>query len=203
MVKRLSRQILILILLSGASSAQIPQGARHWLEKPPIQSRLDEREILVLCNRASDSWKLKGAGRVSLPEEFLEAKLVAFEELKELTDLVKEARWEPKTQKLQVRFEGWGFAGTSTLKIDFRAQQNLLNFEIIEGAFLGMKGHLEYRAAKQDSWQLEFYGEYSGKFLGFFDFFAPIAVEGVLDYVATSTRSRWEKEYARSLAHKK
>ncbi|MCE3011410.1 MAG: hypothetical protein LW875_12450 [Proteobacteria bacterium] len=203
LVKRLSWGSLVLMLVGSLGFAQNPTEARKWLEKQALQVRLAQREILVVCHRESLLWDLKGAGQVAVPEAFLEAKMMAFEELKELTELIQEVHWDSRAQKLKLKFEGWGLRGNSLLQIDFRPKGNLLSFEIVEGAFLGFKGHLEYRAAKDQVQQLAFYGKYHGKFWGFFDFFAPIAVEGVLDYVATSTRSRWEKDYARSLAHKK
>ena len=172
-----------------------------WLTKPELIKKLNERRIITSVRKIDSNWWMKAAGRTRAPRDFLYEFSQDYERLGQLKDIFQKVEYDKLTKVLRVEQKFLGRVLISQLFLEAQKENDhrFIFFEMINGPFKGSQGIVEFSdiPGQQNVTEVATVSRAVGELKWVPDFAFAMAVEGVMDIVASSMRNLAEEEWAK------
>jgi hypothetical protein len=175
-----------------------------WRKKPELLKKLrDERDVLVSVKREDLEhppgflrFTMAGAGVVARPKEHCFRVSQNYPKLKEISDHFKTVSYDSNTDQLFLITEALGYQARMILKMtpveeDWRSE---LQFEVVWGAFKGMKGVLGFEELAPGKTEVSIQAKYEASELPLPRILMGFALEVITQKVAEKMRSYIETQ---------
>lgn len=193
---------LFVLLFSNQGEAlkQAP-ALPFWKAKEKVYRRIqEERAIVVAVHtdpiKSGDQLVINGGGQISTPITFAFQQALIFDNLKEVSDYVKEVRSE--NGQLFVRSKAYGYEAAMWLKIQSTPSSGI-HFEVVRGTLKGLRGDLHFDKVTSSKTEIGISGQYDYVKFPIAKIFAEFGIEVVLQRMAIRLRSLIEDRYLSSL----
>jgi hypothetical protein len=193
-----------LFLLALASPVSADSSLPFWKAKEKIYHRIQEERAIVVAvhtDKIKDGETLVfgGGGQMSTPLEFAYQQAMQFENLKSVTDYIKEIRTE--NDRLFVRASAFGYDASMWLKLVPTPHRNI-HYEVVEGTLKGLQGDIHLEKIETIKTEIGISGHYDYVRFPIPRLFAEFGMEVVLQRMAVRLRSMLEEKYRNSLSGK-
>jgi hypothetical protein len=201
--------LALLLLLGGgllhASTATTPAVVKpFWQSKPRVFERVvEQREIVVLvANEKSEKppsvLRLQGGGYVRQHPRRVFSEVQNYHSLKDLSDYVREVRFDAEKQQVFLHTEAFGYHARMTMKVtpEELPGSRRLHFVVVEGNFKGMTGAFTFEDFKSGQTLMGFDARYEHVKLPMPAFFVEFGLEVILQKMAGRMRTFLEKASA-------
>jgi hypothetical protein len=167
--------------------------AAFWRNKENVMRKITEdRTIVVSVNAKKRDAKMSnldmvGGGLTRQYHHVAFAKAQKYENLKKVSDHIREVRWDAAKSELYVHTEAFRYHARMRMRIRTvspTAEVAQIHFEVIEGNFKGMVGLFSFEKFKAQSCLMGFQSRYVYEKLPMPNFFVEFGLELVLQKVA-------------------
>ena len=186
-----------------------------WKAKEKIYRRIqEERAVVVAVHTEALSENPKhteafpeggqtlvfgGGGQISTPLMFTYEQALQFENLKSVTDYIKEIRTEG--DRLFIRANAFSYEANMWLKLTPTPHRNI-HFEVVQGTLKGLRGDIRLEKIETTKTEIGISGNYDYVQFPIPRLFAEFGIEVVLQRMAIRLRSLIEEKYRNSLSGK-
>lgn len=201
MILSMSMLELLFLSFSFSFSADIP----FWKSKPDVyQKIIEERAVIVSVTHKNPTEKdgnynlsFKAAGLVGVPLEFYKKKMQEYEKLPQISQYIKESKFDSTKNELYFWGEAYGFHAKMWMQIltSTVGEEFFLNWSVVRGHLTGMKGLIKAEDYRRQKIELSLIGTYDAKKLGMPMILLNFGLEIVLQQVANKIRNYLEAEY--------
>jgi hypothetical protein len=186
-----------------------------WKAKPKVYKKIrEEREIIVSVKTIDDKsavspapphiMRLFGGGTIAVPKGFAFKQAKNFKNLEKMSEHIKTAQWNEKTQTLFMHSEAFNYHARMNMQVKFTEspEKDGIHFKIISGIFTGMEGRIEFAAlpltaGKGESSEIALAAGYRYSKFPIPAFFLEFGLEVVMQKIAGRMRTFIEEEYKR------
>lgn len=145
------------VLLVGSVAAAGPLielPPSFWKMKPHIRKRLNEEQAVLVSVRTEDGrvdtladrLVMSGVGWVKQSPTEVFARTQDFERLKDISDHFRVVKYDAKTERLFIVSQALGYQARMLFQLKFDRAERKIQFEVIDGHFLGLRGLVEMAA---------------------------------------------------------
>lgn len=196
-------RLIGLIVLVAVASPSFGWSAAFWEGKPKLEAKLrEERAVLVsartdtgVLDREADLFTISGVGWVRREASVVFALAQRYEKLKEITDVFREIKFEPKTNRVFVICQALGYQARMLFSVTSSlAPVREIRFKVIEGHFLGLEGTMGFRELneKNPSTEVSLQVRHEAREIPIPKFLVGFALEVVIQNVAKKMRTYFE-----------
>lgn len=191
----------------GGAVLQAAEDSSHettpfWRTKTKVLKKItDERAIIVSVKsvKTGEGSRLlmSGGGLVKLPMEKVFVETQKYENLKRVSDHVREVDYRASKKELYLHTEAYSYHARMTMVLtpqNIDEKYRRIHFKIVRGNFLGMEGAFTFENYKPEATLMGFQAQYDYKKLPMPQFFVEFGLEFVLQKVAGLMRRYLEKE---------
>jgi uncharacterized membrane protein len=197
---KLSLLLLRIYLMSTAAS----QPSQPFWKSPENYKKMTETRAILVSAKTDAKENLRtmsvaGAGIVGTPLNYAYAAVKKFEDLPKVSERFEEAKWDPLKEKLFLHMSAMGYHVKMTLKLSFIEKDNkkVINWESVEGGFVGMKGQITLIEQDARHTEMSMDAYYEAEKLPLPKVLMGIGLEFVTQRVAGTFREYIEKAYGR------
>lgn len=175
-----------------------------WKAKEKIHRRIQEERAIVVAVHTDaiaggERLIFGGGGQISTPVEFAFRQAMNFENLKQVSDYIKEVRNE--NGLLFLRTKAFGFEAKMWLKV-ISTPNSDIHFEIMHGTLKGLNGDLHLEKIESAKTEIGISGRYDYVHFPIAKIFAEFGIEVVLQRMAIRLRGWIEDQYRNSFSGK-
>lgn len=191
---------VLLISNQGQALSQAPE-LPFWKAKEKVYQRIqEERAIVVAAHtdpiKAGERLVINGGGHIATPLSFAFQQALIFDNLKEVSDYIKEVKSE--NGQLFIRSKAYGYEAAMWLKIK-PSPTSGIHFEVMRGTLKGLKGDLHFDKVSSFKTEIGISGQYDYVKFPIAKIFAEFGIEVVLQRMAIRLRTLIEDRYRSSL----
>lgn len=186
------------------SSAVGQHDQPFWKTPANYKKMTESRSILISASTDAKAENLRtmsvvGAGIVDTPLNFAYDAVKRFEELPKVSERFEEVKWDSLNQRLFLHMSAMGYHVKMTLKLSFNERDNkkVINWESVEGGFVGMKGQITLVEQDARHTEMSMDAYYEAEKLPLPKVLMGIGLEFVTQRVAGTFREYIEKAYGR------
>lgn len=191
----------VLSFFTLSMAAELP----FWRTKTKVLNKITEERAIVVLVKADENskgphtLKMQGGGLTRRSATYIFNETQKYEKLTEVSDHVREVKWNASRQELYVHTEAFQYHARMTMKVEPVAAKagekiSRLNFKVIQGHFTGMEGAFTYEEHKPEATLMGFEAEYKYTVLPMPRFFIEFGLEVVLQKVAGRMRTYLENQ---------
>jgi len=195
---------LIFFLLPATSFNlfALPEDAPFWRTKEKVLARITNERAIVVTVKAIAKGKgqsqllMHGGGLTRISHDLAFQRATQYEELKKISDHIREVRWNSQQSMLYVHTEAFRYHARMHMKITTEKPSpkvNKIRFRVVEGNFKGMEGVFTFEDYRANEALMGFYSTFDYKKLPMPEFFVRFGLEVVLQKVAGLMRTQLEK----------
>jgi len=186
----------MLFSYAGKALEQAP-AVPFWKSNEKIYRRIQEERAIVVAVHTNpipsgETLVINGGGQISTPITFAFKEALNFDNLKEVSDYVKEVRSE--NGQLFFRSKAYGYEAAMWLKITSTPSSSI-HFEVVRGTLKGLKGDLHFDKISSFKTEIGISGQYDYVKFPIAKIFAEFGIEVVLQRMAIRLRSLIEERY--------
>lgn len=172
-----------------------------WKAKEKFYHRIQEERAIIVGVHTKPIPKgeelvVAGGGQISTPLDFTFKEAMNFENLKEVSDYIKEVR--PENGQLFLRTKAFGFEASMWLKVTSMPSSSI-HFEIVQGTLKGLIADLHFEKIESVKTEIGIAGTYDYVHFPIAKIFAEFGLEVVLQRMAIRLRSLVEEHYQRKV----
>jgi uncharacterized membrane protein len=189
---------VVLLSLEVRAVDELP----FWKKKPELQKKIREGREIIVSVRHEDlanhqiHFAMAGAGVVSRPKEFCFKLSQQYEKLKLVSDHFKTVIFDEKVNQLYLVTEALGYEARMTMKVSpiIGEPASELRWEVIEGAFKGMKGVIGFEKIDLAHTEMSLVSNYESDHLPLPKILMGFALEVITQKVAEKMRTFIESQ---------
>lgn len=183
--------------------------APFWRTKPKVFKKITDERAIVVSVTADEkapgphTLKMQGGGLTRRSAEFIFNETQKYEKLTQVSEHVREVKWDAQKKELYVHTEAFQYHARMTMTVEPIAAKNVpggdgktsrLQFKVIRGHFTGMEGAFTYEEFKPEATLMGFEATYKYINLPMPRFFIEFGLEVVLQKVAARMRTYLENQ---------
>lgn len=193
---------LLLIFILPSSWADIKP---FWKSKEKVYERIKQGEVIVSAKSKNDVLEVQGGGHVEAPREFVIAQTLDFENLPKASSYIEFAKFDAAAQKLKLKIAAFGHRAELLMKVkvDRNANPPRLEYEVLEGALVGMTGVLSFAEINPMRTEVGIFSQFNYGALSVPRIFVEFGFEVVFQRMAINLKNRVEHEYKNSKENRK
>lgn len=194
--------ILILCLPTSWASEE-----PFWKTKPKVYKRITDGDVIVVVKDAPASQGkpknhliVQGGGIVSAPAEFVFAKAQDFDQMSRVSGYIKSAKFDAKTEILELTVGAFGHEGKMNLKIKTKADSRprRIDYEVVSGALQGLSGNFAFTELSAKKTEVGMSGDFLYDKFPIPQLFLEFGMEVAFQRMALRLRRFAEDEYRQS-----
>lgn len=131
-----------------------------WEGKPKLETKLkEERAVLVsvrtdkgVRDKNADLFSINGVGYVRREADVVFNLAKRFDRLKEISDVFREVKFEPKTNRVFVICQALGYQARMLIQVEPTLKPvREIRFRVVDGHFLGLEGIMGFRELSREA----------------------------------------------------
>ena len=188
-----------------------PCGSKpFWEGKPQLELKLrEERAVLVSVrtdkgekDKAADLFSINGVGHVRRDAETIFVLAKQFDRLKDVSEVFREVKFEPKTNRVFVICEALGYQARMLVQVDPSKEPiREIRFKVIEGHFEGLEGLMTFKELAKMETEVSFRARLEAREIPIPRVLVGFALEVLVQKVAIKMRSHFEDAAPEKKSH--
>ena len=138
---------------------------------------------------------MQSAGIVKSSRDFAFDQAKKYSDLPQVSDMVKEVRFDPKRGQLYVHTTAYGYHARMLMLVDSQSTPHQIRYHHIKGPFVGMAGIIQFEELEKNRTEMSMVGEYKYDKLPMPQFFLTFGLEIAMQNMAIKMRSFIEEKY--------
>ncbi len=176
-----------------------------WEGKPQLELKMrEERAVLVSVrtdkgekDKSADLFSINGVGHVRRDAETIFGLAKQFDRLKDVSEVFREVKFEPKTNRVFVICEALGYQARMLVKVDPSKEPiREIRFKVIEGHFEGLEGVMTFRELAKTETEVSFRARLEAREIPIPRALVGFALEVLVQKVAVKMRTHFEDAVA-------